>query len=197
MEDIKQLDWDIMLFLNDWGGNDAVDLIFNIITYKFYAIPLYLYLLYLLYKKLGKRELVIALITIAILVAVSDQIAMLFKNTLVQRLRPFREPALEGLISKVGKSGGTYGFYSGHASNAMALAVFMWHMLKRSHKITGILLFVWAILVAYSRVYLGVHYPGDVLMGMFMGTVIGWLCYRLFAFAKAKYAPASSTTSTL
>lgn len=128
--------------------------------------------------------MIIALITIALLVAISDQVAMLFKNTWVQRLRPFREPALEGLISKVGKSGGTYGFYSGHASNAMALAVFMWHLLKQSHKTTGILLFIWAVLVAYSRVYLGVHYPGDVLMGMFMGTVIGWLCYRLFAFAK-------------
>ncbi|WP_405352444.1 phosphatase PAP2 family protein [Nonlabens sp. Asnod3-H03] len=196
MEDIKQLDWDLMLLLNDWG-NDTVDLIFNIITYKFYAIPLYLYLFYVLFKKLNKKELIIALITIALLVAISDQVAMLFKNTWVQRLRPFREPALEGLISKVGKSGGTYGFYSGHASNAMALAVFMWHLLKQSHKTTGILLFIWAVLVAYSRVYLGVHYPGDVLMGMFMGTVIGWLCYRLFAFAKAKYAPASSSSTAL
>ncbi len=187
MEDIKQLDWDIMLFLNDWG-NDTVDLVFNIITYKYYAIPLYLYLLYLLYKKLSRQELIIALLAIVVLIAASDQIAMLFKNTLIQRLRPFREPDLEGLISKVGKSGGTYGFYSGHASNAMALAVFMWHMLKKSHKTIAIILFVWAILVAYSRVYLGVHYPGDVFMGMFMGTIIGWLCYRLYAFAKAKYS---------
>lgn len=186
MDEIKQLDWDIMLFLNDWG-NDTVDLIFNIITYKYYAIPLYLYLLYILYKKLSRQELIIALLAIVVLIAASDQMAMLFKNTLVQRFRPFREPALEGLISKVGKSGGTYGFYSGHASNAMALAVFMWHMLKKSHKMLAIVLFVWAILVAYSRVYLGVHYPGDVLMGMFMGTIIGWLCFKLYAFAKAKY----------
>lgn len=181
MEDIKQLDWDIMLFLNDWG-NDTVDLIFNIITYKYYAIPLYLYLLFILYKKLSRRELAILLITVVILIAASDQIAMLFKNTLVQRLRPFREPALDGLISKVGKSGGTYGFYSGHASNAMALAVFMWNILKQSHKAIAIFLFIWALLVAYSRVYLGVHYPGDVLMGIFMGTIIGWLGYRLYAF---------------
>ncbi|MGJ8684520.1 MAG: phosphatase PAP2 family protein [Nonlabens sp.] len=186
MEDIKQLDWDIMLFLNDWG-NDTVDLIFNIITYKYYAIPLYAYLLYLLYKKLSRRELIIALLTIVVLVAASDQIAMLFKNTLVQRLRPFREPGLEGLISKVGKSGGTYGFYSGHASNAMALAVFLWHLLKKSHKTVAILLFVWAILVAYSRVYLGVHYPGDVLMGMFMGTIIGWLCFKLYGFLVLRF----------
>jgi len=192
MKDIKQLDWDIMIFLNDWG-NDTVDLIFNIITYKYYAIPLYLYLLYIIYKKLSKRELVIFLIVIVVLIAASDQMALLFKKTLVQRLRPFREPALEGLISKVGKSGGTYGFYSGHASNAMALAMFMWNILKKSHKSLAIFLFIWAIAVAYSRVYLGVHYPGDVLMGIVMGTIIGWLCYRLYAFAKAKYALSSIT----
>lgn len=191
MEDLKQLDWDLMLILNDWG-NDTVDLIFNIITYKYYAIPLYLYLLFLLYKKLSTRDLVIALCTIAILVAASDQLAVLFKNTWIQRYRPFKEPALDGLISKVGESGGTYGFYSGHASNAMALAVYLWHMFKKSHKTLVILLFVWAVAVAYSRVYLGVHYPGDVLMGMFMGSIIGWLCYRLYAFAKAKYTPSTS-----
>ncbi|GAK99390.1 hypothetical protein JCM19314_3435 [Nonlabens ulvanivorans] len=56
MEDIKQLDWDLMFLLNDWGGNDTVDLIFNIITYKFYAIPLYLYLFYVLFKKLNKKN---------------------------------------------------------------------------------------------------------------------------------------------
>lgn len=186
MNEIKQLDWDIMILLNDWG-NDTIDLIFNIITGKFYAIPLYAFLLYILYKKLSKKELLIALISIAVMILISDQLAVFFKNTLVQRLRPFREPGLEGLISKVGKSGGTYGFYSGHASSAMALAVYLWQHFKKSHRPLGIVMFVWAVLVAYSRVYLGVHYPGDVLMGMFMGGVIGYVCYRGYALAKAKY----------
>lgn len=192
MEDLIQLDWNLTLLLNDWG-NDVIDLIFNIITYKYYAIPFYVFLLYVLYKKLTTRELIIALLTIVVLVTASDQIAMLFKNTLVQRFRPFREPGLEGLISKVGKSGGTYGFYSGHASSAMALAVFLWHMLKDSHKTLTIIIFIWAILVAYSRVYLGVHFLGDILMGILMGSIIGWLCYRLYAFAKARYTTTSSS----
>jgi undecaprenyl-diphosphatase len=193
MNTIKQLDWDLMILLNDWG-NDTVDLIFNIITYKYYAIPLYIALLYILYKKLSNKELLITLISIALLVTISDQLAVLFKNTLVQRLRPFREPGLEGFISKVGKSGGTYGFYSGHASSAMALAVYLWQHFKSSHRNLGIFMFVWAIAVAYSRVYLGVHYPGDVIMGMIMGSAIGYGCYRLYAFAKAKYFSEKTTS---
>jgi undecaprenyl-diphosphatase len=185
MEDIKKLDWDATLFLNDWG-NDAIDLFFNIVTHKFYAVPLYLYILFTLYKKLGVRNLAIALIAIALLITCTDQLANLFKNGF-ERYRPFREPALEGLISKVGKSGGTYGFYSGHASSAFALATFLWFILKRKHKTLGIVMLVWAVLVAYSRVYLGVHYLGDVLMGAFMGTLLGLFFAWVYAFAKARY----------
>ena len=190
MEDVKQLDWDISLFLNDWG-NDAVDLFFNVVTHKFYAIPLYLFVLYVLYKKIGTRNMVIALISIALLIALSDQLANLFKDNL-ERLRPFREPALEGLISKVGKSGGTYGFYSGHASSAVALATFLWFILRRNHKILGFVMMIWSALVAYSRVYLGVHYFGDVLMGSFMGLLLGLFFAWVYAFAKARYG--TSTT---
>lgn len=186
MEEIKQLDWDIMLLLNDWG-NDTVDLIFNIITHKFYAIPLYLILLYILYKKLNQKQLIIALISIAIMITISDQLAMLFKNTLIQRLRPFREPALEGLISKVGKSGGTYGYYSGHASSAFALAVYLWHHFKKSHRNLGYFMFFWAALVAYSRVYLGVHYPADILTGAIAGSLIGWMCYKLYKYLEFRF----------
>ena len=185
MEDINQVDWDATLFLNDWG-NDAVYLFFNIVTHKFYAVPLYLYILFTLYKKLGVRNLAIALIAIALLITCTDQLANLFKNGF-ERFRPFREPALEGLISKVGKSGGTYGFYSGHASSAFALATFLWFILKRKHKTLGIVMLVWAVLVAYSRVYLGVHYLGDVLMGAFMGTLLGLFFAWVYAFAKARY----------
>jgi undecaprenyl-diphosphatase len=185
MEDIKQVDWDATLFLNDWG-TDAVDLFFNIVTHKFYAVPLYLFILYTLYKRLGVRNLAIALVAIALLITCTDQLANLFKNGF-ERLRPFREPALEGLISKVGKSGGTYGFYSGHASSAFALATFLWFILKRKNKTLGIVMIIWAVLVAYSRVYLGVHYLGDVLIGAFMGTLLGLFFAWVYAFAKARY----------
>ncbi|BAO55765.1 phosphatase PAP2 family protein [Nonlabens marinus] len=185
MNDIKELDWNATLYLNDWGG-DGVDLFFNIITHKLYSIPLYLLLFFFFQRKLGWRNLGIALIAIALMIAASDQLANLFKDGF-ERLRPFREPGLEGLISKVGDSGGTYGFYSAHASSVFALATFTILLFRKQQAWLTCLIIVWAITVAYSRVYLGLHYLGDVLMGGLMGILLGFLCYHLFAFAKAKY----------
>jgi undecaprenyl-diphosphatase len=185
MNDVKELDWDATVTLNDWGG-DAVDLFFNIMTHKLYAIPFYLVLLYFFQKKLGWKNTAIALVTIAILITVSDQLANLFKDGF-ERLRPFREPALEGVISKVGSSGGTYGFYSAHASSAIGLATFVSILLWNTHRWLCVITIIWAIIVAYSRIYLGLHYLGDVLMGALMGILLGVLCYKLFAFAKARF----------
>ncbi|WP_124980883.1 phosphatase PAP2 family protein [Nonlabens xiamenensis] len=185
METVKELDWEATLFLNDWG-NDWVDLFFNVITHKLSAIPLYVLVLFILYKKLGVRNLIISLICIALLITFSDQLAGLFKDG-IERFRPFREPGLKDQISKVGRSGGTYGFYSGHASNAVALATFLWFLLRRKHKAIAVVMLVWAGLVAYSRVYLGVHYLGDVLMGCVMGTLLGIVFIWVYAFAKARY----------
>jgi undecaprenyl-diphosphatase len=67
----------------------------------------------------------------------------------------------------------------------------MWLLLKRSHKKLAFFMVIWAVFVAYSRVYLGVHYPGDVLMGAFMGSLIGYMCFELYAFAKTNYAKSS------
>jgi undecaprenyl-diphosphatase len=186
MEEIIQWDWQYTLFLNDWGNN-YVDGFFNFITHKLSAIPFYVFLLYILYKKLETRELIICLISIAILITLSDQTANLFKGG-VERFRPFRQPGFMDQISKVGRSAGTYGFYSGHASNAVALAVFIWFMLRRDYRIIAVVTLIWAALVAYSRVYLGVHYLGDVLMGTLMGTLYGALVYWGYAFAKARFS---------
>ncbi len=185
MNDVNQLDWDATVALNDWGGN-GVDLFFNIVTHKLYAIPFYLILLYFFYKHLGWKNTLISLVIIAILIAASDQLANVFKDGF-ERLRPFREPALEGIISKVGRSGGTYGFYSAHASSAVGLATFVVQLLCKNYKLLSVVTILWAILVAYSRVYLGLHFLGDVLMGSLVGVLLGLVCYQLFAFAKAKY----------
>ncbi len=191
MNNIKELDWNATLYLNDWGG-DAVDLFFNIITHKLYSIPLYLILLFFFQRKLGWRNLGIALIAIAIMIAASDQLANLFKDGF-ERLRPFREPGLKGMISKVGRSGGTFGFYSAHASSVFALATFTLFLFRKQLLWLTCITLLWAITVAYSRVYLGLHYVGDVLMGAAMGIILGLLCYNLFAFAKAKYGINSSS----
>ncbi len=184
MNEIVQWDWQATLLLNDWG-NDYIDGFFNFITHKLSAIPLYIFLLYILYKYLNTRDLIICLIGIVVLITLSDQTANLFKYG-VERLRPFRQPGFMDQISKVGRSAGTYGFYSGHASNAVALAVFLWFILRRTYKLVAAITLLWAAIVAYSRVYLGVHYLGDVMMGVLMGSIYGVLGYWGYAFAKAR-----------
>ena len=190
---VNQLDWNATIALNDWG-NDMVDQFFNIVTYKWYSIPFYLLLLFFFYKKLGWKNTLWSLLAIAVLIAASDQIANLFKDGF-ERLRPFREPLLEGLISKVGRSGGTYGFYSAHSSSAVGLAFFVCLLLWNSLRWLCVLTIIWAFLVAYSRVYLGLHYLGDVLMGAVMGMLIALCCYCLYAFAKAKTKTNSNQTA--
>jgi undecaprenyl-diphosphatase len=104
----------------------------------------------------------------------------LFKNT-VLRLRPCYEPALADLVRLVpGGCGGRYGFISSHAANHFAIAAFMTGVLQRRPRWAGAALLAWAALIAASRVYLGVHYPGDVLAGGLYGLVVGSLAFLLF-----------------
>jgi undecaprenyl-diphosphatase len=112
-------------------------------------------------------------------VVLSEQISVrLFKN-LFERLRPCHEPDLLGEVRLVAEScGGKYGFVSTHASNAFCLAILSSLILRR--RWFTISVFIWAALISYSRVYLGVHYPGDVIGGMVLGLIIGFLTYSLY-----------------
>ena len=141
-----------------------------VISMKAAWLPLYLLMLYMLVRQYGKRVWII-LLFVTLLIVITDQGASLIKD-LTRRLRPCNEPSLAGLIHVVrGRCPGIYGFVSGHASNAFGLAAFT-SILVRKAWYTW-LVFVSAILIAYSRVYLGVHYPGDVLAGGLLGLVAG------------------------
>jgi undecaprenyl-diphosphatase len=143
--------------------------------------PLYGFFLWLILKRHGERALLIALPVIALMIFLSDKgSVMLFKET-VERLRPCHEPSLTGSVHLVYKEcGGRFGFISSHASNHFAIAVFMIAVLDRKPRWAVGLLLAWAALIAYSRVYLGVHYPGDVIVGGLYGLMIGSGCGRLF-----------------
>ena len=145
---------------------------------KIATLPLVLFALWSFYKRGGAKQLLIAILFIALMVLFADQVALFFKQNFT-RLRPAREPLLEGLIHTVnGYKGGMYGAVSAHAANSVAVlgfcAVFI---AKRWYWILSILL---ALAICYSRIYLGVHYPLDILWGILLGIFTAILASKLF-----------------
>ncbi len=134
-------------------------------------IPLYLFIIYLLVRKYRGKVWIILVFAI-ILVLLTDQVSVLIKNT-VERLRPCHEPLIDGLVHIVrGKCGGMYGFVSSHAANTFGVASFTVPLVQK--KWYSWTIFIWAAIVSYSRIYLGVHYPGDIIGGIILGVFIGF-----------------------
>lgn len=173
-ESIQHADEQLFLFLNKLG-NESQDGFWLFVTDKWSAIPIYVLLAYLIFRTFKLKGLIYFLVLASLMILVTDQTSNLFKFS-VERLRPCHSPWLDGLYRMVAdRCGGQYGFFSAHAANTAALAVLAGKALAKSHKFVFLLLLIWTLLVAYSRVYVGVHFPGDVLFGMFMGGFYGFL----------------------
>ncbi|MBO5956201.1 MAG: phosphatase PAP2 family protein [Bacteroidales bacterium] len=167
------IDTELFLFLNGLHA-DWLDPIMIFISGKLSWTPFYLVLLYLIIKNYKKQSILI-IIGIILLIVCSDQISSSVFKPLFERPRPCHNEAIKDLVYLPdGHCGGAYGFISSHACNVFALAVFITHILKRYYSKIAWVMFVWAAMVAYSRIYMGVHYPGDVLVGAAVGAVIGW-----------------------
>lgn len=176
LETLNNLDTQLFLFFNGMHS-PFWDNIMWWTSDKFNWIPLYILILgYLIYLYRWKAGWI--LLSALLLILMSDQSCVhLFKETF-ERLRPCHQPYLAGMVHLVNNyCGGQYGFVSNHASNTFALAVFTALWIRKSWYWTGILL--WAALVSYSRVYLGVHFPGDILGGAIVGILLAWGVYQI------------------
>jgi len=176
------IDYDILLFLflNNLG-TESWDAFWLVVTNKYTFIPLYAFLLYLLYKKFGLKALLIMVVVIALMIVFTDQITNLFKRSF-QRARPCGNPDIIDQMRFIAIRCGKYGFFSGHSSNSMAAAIFGGLMLRPFYKKLIFILLFWSAVVAYSRIYVGVHYPLDIVCGLAFGAISGFIFYKVTGY---------------
>ena len=170
------LDKELFVFLNSFGSKNF-DGLWLFITSQVNWTPFFLVIFYLFYKKIGWKNFLLAIVFIALLILVSDQTCNLFKNHF-QRLRPCNDEQLKNII-RIVKSSDTFSFYSGHAANSMATTTFVFLFLRKHYKY-AFLIFLFPLIFAYSRIYLGLHFPIDILTGYIFGATFGILFYNLF-----------------
>ncbi|WP_297333781.1 phosphatase PAP2 family protein [Flavobacterium sp.] len=182
---LLELDRDVFIYLNGLGS-EGWDSFWLFITKQFNWIPVFAIILYLAFKRLGWKHAVLVIVLVALLITVTDQTTNLIKNTF-QRLRPGNDPLLTDIMRAVQKRK-SFSFISGHASNSMAVAYFLYRILKPYLKYMGFI-FLWPLIFAYSRIYLGLHYPGDILMGYLYGILMASLMLLLYRYLRDKFFP--------
>lgn len=176
---LVEMDADLLLAINGWRAEWA-DYFMFAFSGKWIWVPMYASILYVIVRNLNWKVALGCAVAVALTITFADQACATFIRPLVCRLRPanLENPLSEFVQIVNGYRGGRYGFPSCHAANTLGLAFFVFYLF-RNRALTWFIM-LWAVLTCYSRSYLGVHYPGDLLVGSFVGFVGASLCYWLF-----------------
>lgn len=179
LEKLIDIDKKLFLFLNGFNSS-FFDALMLQITHNLIWIPLYLLMIYWLFN-LYKWRVVYILLLIGLTVAICDQVSVKLFKEVFQRLRPSHNEEFSNIIHLVnGRRGGLYGFVSSHAANTFGVATIISFFLNKNYM--KYIVFSWALIVSYSRIYLGVHYPFDILGGALLGAGIGIAIFSGFKF---------------
>ena len=183
LEELLRLDSNLLVYLNGLGSSWR-DPIWLAITRQVNWTPLFLFILYVMYKKLGLEQTLLAIGVIAFMILITDQTTNLVKGHF-GRLRPTNNILINTGMRQV-QMRYSFSFWSGHAANSMAVVLFVYLISRKYIKYIGFF-FLWSLIFAYSRIYLGLHYPGDILTGFLFGAIMAFLGYLLFNYLNKKY----------
>ena len=184
IEKIEQIDRQLLFAVN--GANSPLfDTIMWWVSKPAFGIPFYLLFVFLLYKYFGWKSTLIIVLSTGAAVGLADLSAKYLFKEMFERFRPSQNFEIKGQLHYVNNyHGGMYGFVSSHAANMFSIALLLGLWLKKKIKYSLHFLLIWATLIGYSRIYLGVHYPSDVLCGALLGMLIAFLIYTVISKAK-------------
>lgn len=189
MQRLLELDKELLLYFNGFHAS-WLDPIMMLATKTIFWLPLYLLLVYLIIKY-KKWDTLYILLGIALSITLTDQITSGFMKPFFARLRPSQDPSLDGLLHIVNNyRGGLYGFASSHAANTFGIATYIFLLFRGRYHWMSVI-FLWAVLMSYTRIYLGVHYPGDVVVGALIGILCGWAGFQFSNWLVRKFSKKS------
>ena len=182
LEQELQLERGLFLALNG-AQSPFWDNVMYIYSYMLTWIPFYLCFFFVITYKKNWKEILLTFVAVGLVILLCDQLSSGIAKPFFQRFRPTHHPDFKDVVKTVfDYKGGRYGFFSGHAANSFGFATLMLLMFR--NKIFTAIMLIFAATTAYTRIYLGVHFVSDIVVGIFTGILFGWLVYELFILGR-------------